>query len=434
MIELGDIALRLALLMAVWGTALSFSGQALARTDFISSGTRGLHASTGFTALAAAGLWWGFVSGDFSVRFVAAHSNESLPGALRVSAFWAGRAGLLLLWSLLFSCCASVVLLSHARARTGRRPTPDAKPGMMLGVVLAASLTSSVVFDNPFSRLGVAAADGRGLEPALQHWASAIEAPMALLGWSAAIVASLLMLGGWRAGMGRELRVRRAGRWSFVAFAFLAASVELHAWWSYAHGGVAPSISAMSAAGWTPLFSLVALALLVLVGGRRRRSALVLLVTGAALLAAGLAGTRFVRAYDVALSDGESFTAVDAWGTTWTFTSQGASRIERPNYALVAVALLPLRAGVRQPFVTAELRRYDDESGSEPSAPESNPALRSSALQDLAVTVRDVGDGRAGFHLAFIPLASCIWLGGAALIAAALAALAPRHPAPEHRR
>lgn len=433
MIELGDIALRLALLMAVWGTVLSFTGHSLARSDFISSGTRGLHASAGFTALAAAGLWWGFVSEDFSVQFVAAHSNERLPDALRVSAFWAGRAGLLLLWSLFFSCCSSVVLLSHARARTGRRPAPDAKPGMMLGVVLSASLIFSTVVDNPFSRLGVAAADGRGLEPALQHWASAIEAPIALLGWSAAIVAGVLMLGGWPAGMGRELRVRRAGWWSVAAFACLAASVELHAWWSYAHGGMTPSLPAWTAAGWTPLFSLVALALLLLVGGRRRRSALVLCATGAALLAAGLVGTRFIRAYDVVLSDGESFSAADAWRTTWTFSSQGTSRMERSNYALVAVALLPSRAGVRLPFVIAELRHFDDESGREPSAPESNPALRVMAVQDLAVTLREVGDGRARLHLSFIPLASCIWLGGAALIAAGLAALTPRGPVREER-
>ena len=434
MIELADIALRLALLMAVWGTALSFSGQALARTDFISSGTRGLHAATGFTALAAAGLWWGFVSGDFSVPLVAAHSNERLPTALRVSALWAGHAGLLLLWSLFFSCCSSVALLSQARTRTGRRPAPDAKPGVMLGVVLSASLTLSTVVDNPFSRLGVAMADGRGLEPALQHWASAIEAPMMLLGWSAAIVASVLIVGGWRAGMGRELRVRRAGWWSVVAFAFLAASVELHAWWSYAHGGLAPLLPAVSAAGWTPLFSLVALALLLLAGGRPRRSAWVLLVAGAALLAAGLVGTRFIRAYDVVLSDGESFSATDAWRTTWKFTSQGTSRIERPNYALVAVALLPSRAGVRQPFVTAELRHFDDESEREPSTPESNPALRIMAAQDLAVTLREVGDGRARLHLSFLPLASCIWLGGAALIVAGLAALAPRGPVREEWR
>ena len=76
MTDLGELSLWVALLMAVWGTALSWAGGVRSRAEFVASGRRGLQASAGFTGLASAALWWALGTGDFSLRYVASRGAD----------------------------------------------------------------------------------------------------------------------------------------------------------------------------------------------------------------------------------------------------------------------------------------------------------------------------------------------------------------------
>ncbi|HEY4139750.1 MAG TPA: cytochrome c-type biogenesis CcmF C-terminal domain-containing protein, partial [Casimicrobiaceae bacterium] len=112
------------------------------------------------------------------------------------------------------------------------------------------------------------------------------------------------------------------------------------------------------------------------------------------------------------LGDGEMYHARDAWGHEWTFTSQGASRIERPGADVIALGLLPTRDGVRQPFVSSESRDYYGAEGLNTYAPYTAPGIRSTPLQDLYVVLSDAGEGHAALRISFKPLVELLWIGG----------------------
>ncbi|NCW40957.1 MAG: c-type cytochrome biogenesis protein CcmF, partial [Betaproteobacteria bacterium] len=96
--ELGHFALILALLVAVvqgvfplWGTLnRNAAWQSLARPSALMQAA--------LVALAFACLSSSFLSNDFSVVYVAQHSNTLLPKPYQLAAVWGGHEGSLLLW------------------------------------------------------------------------------------------------------------------------------------------------------------------------------------------------------------------------------------------------------------------------------------------------------------------------------------------------
>ena len=51
-----------------------------------------------FVAISFAALTWAFVTNDFSVKYVASHSNSALPLYYKITAVWGSHEGSLLLW------------------------------------------------------------------------------------------------------------------------------------------------------------------------------------------------------------------------------------------------------------------------------------------------------------------------------------------------
>ena len=62
---------------------------------------------------AAIALIWSVFTNDFSITYIAEHSNRALPGWYKFSALWSGQEGSLLLWAGCWlptvSCCACAI-------------------------------------------------------------------------------------------------------------------------------------------------------------------------------------------------------------------------------------------------------------------------------------------------------------------------------------
>ena len=107
--ELGHFALILALLVAMvqgvfplWGTYRhNTAWQSLARSSSV--------LQFALVALAFACLASAFLSNDFSVAYVAQHSNTLLPKPYQFAAVWGGHEGSLLLWVLLLALWSAAV-------------------------------------------------------------------------------------------------------------------------------------------------------------------------------------------------------------------------------------------------------------------------------------------------------------------------------------
>ena len=97
------------------------------------SARNALIASFASTLVAALVLVAGFLRDDFSLAYVAGHSSRALPPPYKISAFWGGQEGSLLLWLLILTGYAALAVwlnaeagarprrLGHARARRDRR-------------------------------------------------------------------------------------------------------------------------------------------------------------------------------------------------------------------------------------------------------------------------------------------------------------------------
>lgn len=148
-------------------------------------------------------------------------------------------------------------------------------------------------------------------------------------------------------------------------------------------------------------------------GGRALRLAYTLAGAGIAMLCVGLAGPAFRRDTRLTLGTGESATAVDAYGRTWTFASQGISSYTELNRQVLVLSVSLTRDGRRVGMLTSEQRQYVDYDENPISDAIIVAGLRSSPAQDVRVTFPMAVDrSTAVVQISFVPLVWWVWCGG----------------------
>jgi cytochrome c-type biogenesis protein CcmF len=199
---------------AVW---MSFA-KPLARGQFL------------FVAISFVCLAYAFSQDDFTVKYVAEHSNSHLPMQFKLSAVWGGHEGSLLLWAFILSgWTVAVSLFSRAL------------PLDMLARVLAVMGIIAVGFDlflletsSPFLRLlPDAPADGVDLNPLLQDFGLIVHPPMLYMGYVGFSVAFAFAIAALLSGRLDAAWARWSRPWTNLAWAFLGMGITLGSWWAY---------------------------------------------------------------------------------------------------------------------------------------------------------------------------------------------------------
>jgi cytochrome c-type biogenesis protein CcmF len=92
---------------------------------------------------------------DFSVKYIAAHSNRDLPIYFKMSSIWGGQEGSLLFWGWLLTTYAALVVVQNWR-----------KHSSMMPYVTAVLMTTSLFFTsmhlfaaNPFNQTVILSSD-----------------------------------------------------------------------------------------------------------------------------------------------------------------------------------------------------------------------------------------------------------------------------------
>src|SRR5690606_26769684 len=147
--EIGQAALALALVLSLLQGVAGLAGAARGREDLAAVTRPAAVAQLVLVLTAYVLLTMAFVSGDFSVKYVADNSNSLLPLVYRYTAVWGGHEGSLLLWALMLAAWnAAVALLSR------RIPWPfRARALGVMGLVALGFLAFMVFTSNPFERL-----------------------------------------------------------------------------------------------------------------------------------------------------------------------------------------------------------------------------------------------------------------------------------------
>lgn len=224
MILLGEISLRVALLMAVWVAIVSYAGGTTRRPELVASGERGLRAILALLALATAGFLSALLASDFSVRYVAAHTSANLPAIYSVAALWAGRPGSLLL-------CALILAVYSAFSIRGRNQTPYVTG--TLAVVMLSLLAVIVLLADPFERLEWLPPDGLGLRPLLQSPGMLAHAPIMYLGYMATAVPLALAASALMTTQLTAVHVHGIRKWSLASWFLLTVGILIGMRWAY---------------------------------------------------------------------------------------------------------------------------------------------------------------------------------------------------------
>jgi cytochrome c-type biogenesis protein CcmF len=227
--ELGHFALMLALLVALVQGVLPLLGVHRNQPQWIALARPATAASFLLVAAAFASLTWSFYINDFTIEYVASHSNTQLPTIYRLSAVWGGHEGSLLLWVLMLTGWAQAVALFS-------RQLPEAMVARVLGVLglVAFGLLAFVLLtSSPFERLLPAAEEGRSLNPLLQDPGLIYHPPLLYMGYVGLSVAFAFAIAALLAGQLDAAWARWSRPWTTVAWVFLTLGIALGSWWAY---------------------------------------------------------------------------------------------------------------------------------------------------------------------------------------------------------
>ncbi len=227
--EIGHFALILALSLALLQGILPMVGAQ--RNDATMMGTART-AALGqfvFVVIAYACLTWAFLSNDFSVAYVAGHSQLDLPTMYKITAVWGGHEGSVLLW---------VLILAVWTVAVGKysKSLPDSFVARVIGVLGLLSvgfLLFVLLTSNPFDRLANPPLDGADLNPLLQDPGMAIHPPMLYVGYVGFSVAFAFAIAAMISGDLDERWVRWTRPWTVLAWIFLTLGIALGSWWAY---------------------------------------------------------------------------------------------------------------------------------------------------------------------------------------------------------
>ena len=227
--ELGHFALILSLLVALVQGVLPLVGAHRNQAQWIALARPATTAAFLLVAFAFAALTWSFYNNDFSVSYVAQHSNTQLPAIYRLAAVWGGHEGSLLLWILMLTGWAQAVVLFS-------RQLPEAMVARVLGVlglVLVGLLAFVLLTSNPFDRLVPGAEEGRSLNPLLQDPGLVFHPPMLYMGYVGFSVAFAFAIAALLAGQLDAAWARWSRPWTTAAWIFLTLGIALGSWWAY---------------------------------------------------------------------------------------------------------------------------------------------------------------------------------------------------------
>jgi cytochrome c-type biogenesis protein CcmF len=227
--ELGNFALILSALVALILGTLPLLGAHNRRMSWVAVARPATSALALLVTFSFACLAHAFVNNDFSVVYVAQHSNSLLPLQYRFAAVWGGHEGSLLLWMLMLTWWAFAV-----RMLSNQLPEiMVARVLGTLGLVAFGFLLFILITSNPFDRLLPGAAEGKDLNPLLQDFGLVIHPPLLYMGYVGFSVAYAFAIAALLSGQLDAAWARWSRPWTTAAWCFLTLGIAMGSWWAY---------------------------------------------------------------------------------------------------------------------------------------------------------------------------------------------------------
>lgn len=228
--EYGHLALIIAFMLSVLLTVVPLVGTFTGRLLWINSARPLAIGMFIFTLVSFLVLVYAFLQDDFTVKYVAGHSNTLLPVFYKVTAVWGGHEGSVLLWALVLAGWTVAVALFSSEL-------PLRMLAWVLSVMggISAGFLSFILFtSNPFDRLlPNPVKEGNDLNPLLQDIGMIIHPPILYMGYVGFSVCFAFAIAALIGGRLDSSWARWSRPWTNMAWVFQTLGIMLGSWWAY---------------------------------------------------------------------------------------------------------------------------------------------------------------------------------------------------------
>ncbi len=229
MADLGVMALLLGMALSAYSVVGSVVGEKIGMAELVVSARRAMYMTLAAATVASAALVNAFVQNDFSIKYVADHSNSLMDRAFVWVAFYSGNEGSLL-YILLVLTLISVISIWFAPKRLARSMP------WTIAILAAIQLFYFGVLAfvaSPFELLDTVPLDGRGINPLLTHPGMFSHPPLLMGGLIAITIPFAFISGALLAGNYGDDWIDVARVLAIIAWGVLGAGMLLGAWWAY---------------------------------------------------------------------------------------------------------------------------------------------------------------------------------------------------------
>ncbi len=233
--EIGQAAIYLSILSGLWAIGLLCVGLAERNANAIRSGRNAIVATFVLISTATGALIYGFVTDDFSMKYVVEVSSGAQPLLYKVTALWGRMSGSLLFWLWLLTAAGAIVVWQNRKATDNLSDyalVPVAIVQLFF-IILVSGLIEGVY--NPLARFpgGQVAPDGQGMNPLLQTPSMAFHPPTLYIGWIGMTVPFAFAVGALASGRIDSNWILRSRRWMLFSWIVLTIGITLGGNWAY---------------------------------------------------------------------------------------------------------------------------------------------------------------------------------------------------------
>lgn len=229
--ELGQLLLLLTFAATVATAVTAIAGAQTKRHAWMRGARHGLFAVGLLTIAMSIVLTHGFLTHDYSSRYIYEYSERAMPLVYKLAAFWGGERGALLFW------VASLAVFSNLAVyfRKDRSPEYLTWVTALLSLAILFFLILMVFQTSPFDTWMAQPTpeDGRGLNPLLQNPVMAFHPPALLMGY---ILFTIPFAFGMAALITNKLDdqwIADTRRWTIISWTFLSVGLLLGCRWAY---------------------------------------------------------------------------------------------------------------------------------------------------------------------------------------------------------
>ena len=172
---------------------------------------------------------WLAITDNFSVQYIANHSNTELPVFYKISSIWSAHEGSMFLWIIFIALWGFIFNINIKNDEVLKPKSIGVISLILVGFLLFLLLTS-----NPFEIiLPIAPLNGADINPVLQDPALAIHPPTLYLGYVGFVIPFACAISFLINGNPDVRWEKLVQKWSVLAWVFLTIGITLGSWWAY---------------------------------------------------------------------------------------------------------------------------------------------------------------------------------------------------------